>query len=163
MQHLYAPWRENYLRKKTKSCVFCEISQSPTKDLENKVLYRDDELFIVMNAYPYNPGHLLIIPHAHKASVENLELETWLSMNSLVPKVLKALYTYGAQGINMGLNLKKSAGAGIPEHLHMHLVPRFLGDSNFMSVVAQTRVHGLNFDEIFLALKHLLERELKNG
>ncbi|AFI06364.1 HIT family protein [Helicobacter cetorum] len=160
MQYLYAPWREHYLREKAKSCVFCEISQNPTKDLENKVLYRDNELFIVMNAYPYNPGHLLIIPHAHKASVENLEIKTWLSMNSLVPKVLKALYSYGAQGINIGLNLGQSAGAGIPEHLHMHLVPRFLGDSNFMSVVAQTRVHGLNFDKIFLALKPLLEREL---
>ncbi|WP_367971760.1 HIT family protein [Helicobacter acinonychis] len=160
MQHLYAPWRENYLKEKIKNCVFCEISQNPVKDLENRVLYRDNDLFVVMNAYPYNPGHLLIIPHVHKASVELLEINTWLNMNQLVPKVLKALYAYGAQGINVGLNLHKNAGAGIPEHLHMHLVPRFLGDSNFMSVVAQTRVCGIDFNETYLALKSLLEKDL---
>ncbi|MFP6047113.1 HIT family hydrolase [Helicobacter pylori] len=160
MQHLYAPWRESYLKEKNKSCVFCEISQNPTKDSENRVLYRNSDLFVVMNAYPYNPGHLLIVPHAHQASVELLDLNTWLNMNKLVPKVLKALYAYGAQGINLGLNLHRNAGAGIPEHLHMHLVPRFLGDSNFMSVIAQTRVCGIDLNETYLTLKNLLEKEL---
>ncbi|OOP87551.1 HIT family hydrolase, partial [Helicobacter pylori] len=79
--HLYAPWRESYLKEKNKSCVFCGISQNPTKDPENRVLYRNNDLFVVMNAYPYNPGHLLIIPHAHQASVELLEMNTWLNMN----------------------------------------------------------------------------------
>ncbi|MGN8371056.1 HIT family protein, partial [Helicobacter pylori] len=84
----------------------------------------------------------------------------WLNMNALAPKILKALYAYGAQGINLGLNLHRNAGAGIPEHLHMHLVPRFLGDSNFMSVIAQTRVCGMDLNETYLALKNLLEKEL---
>ncbi|AFI04220.1 HIT family protein [Helicobacter cetorum] len=160
MQHLYAPWRKHYLIEKPRDCVFCEIAKNPTKDEENKVLYRNDKAFIVMNAYPYNPGHVLIIPHVHIASVEDLELETWLNVNKLVPKVLKALYAYGAQGVNVGLNLKKSAGAGIPEHLHMHLVPRFVGDSNFMSVIGETRVHGKNFDEVFLKIRVLLQEFL---
>lgn len=81
-------------------------------------------------------------------------------MNALVPKVLKALYAYGAQGINLGLNLHRNARSRNPEHLHMHLVPRFLGDSNFISVIAQTRVCGIDLNETYLTLKNLLEKEL---
>jgi len=155
LKQLYAPWRENYLNgKKNSSCVFCHISKNTHLDDEGRVLYRDDKCFIVMNLYPYTPGHFMIIPHTHLNSLENLDSEVWIHMNILAQKGVKLLKdTLDAGGVNLGMNIGADAGAGIAEHLHLHLVPRWNKDTNFITTIANTRVYGNDELELFKKLK----------
>ena len=126
MEYLYAPWRTEYVKKRGDiKCVFCEISQNPNLDFEHKVLFRDDFCFIVMNKYPYNLTHFMIIPHIHIDNIENLNSEVWLRLSELTRAGVKLLKEFGAYGINIGMNLGVDAGVGIAEHIHMHLVPRW--------------------------------------
>lgn len=150
MDIIYAPTRGEYLKNGGgESCVFCEISEQTQKDKEHYVFYRDEVCFGVMNLYPYTPGHLMFIPHKHIDSPHLLSLQEWLHLSSLVQKACEMLYEFGAQGINTGINIKSAGGAGIPDHLHWHLVPRFARDTNFMTSIAQTRIYGCQFEEIF--------------
>ena len=163
MHTIYAPWRKEYFGSQESSCVFCAISSAPDSDTQNRVFYRDDFCFCVMNRFPYTPGHFMLIPHAHCDSPELLDSKTWAHIQNLSQKAFGILYEYGASGINMGMNVKKAGGAGIPEHIHIHFVPRYVGDTNFMTSVANARTYGVDFDEVFetisrLANKHLKER-----
>ncbi|BDQ29284.1 HIT family protein [Helicobacter ailurogastricus] len=154
MDHLYAPWRSPYLTGDgAPDCVFCAISQNPKDDLKNHVLFRDESCFVVMNRYPYTPGHFMIIPHAHKDSPELLGLELWLHLQKRLYEGLQLLYAFGAQGVNLGFNIKEAAGAGIAPHLHGHLVPRFHKDTNFMTTIGQTRIYGVDFKKIYTTLQ----------
>lgn len=157
----YAPWRTEYVSgKKPSGCVFCNISLDKETDLENHVLFRDEYCFIVMNKYPYTPGHFMIIPHAHTDSLENLESDVWLHMSALAQKGVKMLKEdFGAHGVNIGMNLGVAGGAGIAEHIHLHLVPRFSRDTNFITSVAHTRVYSTDFDKIY---KNLLKYSKKH-
>lgn len=158
MQRIYAPWRSEYFGSSGGECTFCSIANNPQDDEQNKVIYRDKYVYGVMNRYPYTPGHFMIIPLAHCDSPESLPLDVWLHLHTLSHRAMNLLYEYGAQGVNMGLNVKKAGGAGIPEHLHLHFVPRYLGDTNFMTSIANTRTYGINFDEVYERIKKLAEK-----
>lgn len=161
MDILYAPWREAYFSDKRDECVFCGISKEPQNDNKNKVIYRNDELFIVMNKFPYTPGHILIVPHAHIDSPEKLAQNLWLALFSVAQDAMKILYDYGASGINMGMNIKKDAGAGIPAHLHLHLLPRWSGDTNFITSIAGVRSYGIDFERVYQQFCESAKKHLK--
>ncbi|ADR33608.1 histidine triad (HIT) protein [Sulfuricurvum kujiense DSM 16994] len=152
---LYAPWRTEYVSgEKEEGCVFCNISEHPQSDETLHVLYRDEHCFIVMNRYPYTPGHFMIIPHRHTDALEALEPKTWLYMSALAQKGVRLLKEgFGAHGVNIGMNLGRAGGAGIAEHIHLHLVPRWERDTNFITSIAQTRVYSTDFEVIYSRLK----------
>ena len=159
---LYAPWRNEYVAgAKIEGCVFCHISKNSSEDEESKVLYRDEHCFIVMNKYPYTPGHFMIIPHLHTDKLEELAPESWLHMAELAQKCVRLLKEgFGAHGVNIGMNLGKAGGAGIAEHIHMHLVSRFDRDTNFITSIAESRVYSTDFDKIYRKIKSLIPRYL---
>ena len=152
---LYAPWRSEYVTsKKIEGCVFCYIVEHPELDEELGVLYRAPQSFVVMNKYPYAPGHFMVIPNRHIDNLEELEDEVWLEMARLTKRGVALLKdVLGAQGVNIGMNLGAAAGAGIAEHIHMHLVPRWQRDTNFITTIAQTRVYSTDFHAIYEKLR----------
>lgn len=153
MQHLCAPWRSEYFSAKKDSCVFCDVVNSDDDD-KNGVLFRAKHCFGIMNLYPYSPGHFMIIPNQHTDKIEELDEQTWFEMSKFVRlgvEILKKeLY---ANGVNIGMNLGKAAGAGIAEHVHYHLVPRWSGDTNFITTISDVRVNGTPFHPLFEKLK----------
>lgn len=161
MEHLYAPWRDEYIGKKVNSCVFCDISQTPKDDSKNHVLYRDEICYVVMNKYPYTVGHFLVIPHAHTDKLEDLQEKQWLHISLLVQRGVKMLKEgFGAKGVNIGMNLGAEAGAGIAPHIHYHLLPRYAGDTNFISTIGQTRVYSTDFEAVYQKLLKLSKEYL---
>lgn len=138
---LWAPWRIEYiLEEKKGECLFCRKAESKEDD-RNYVLYRSDHSFALLNTFPYNSGHILIAPYRHTAELENLVGEEIFDLLESLQKCLRALKTVmKPDGFNVGFNLGKSAGAGVVDHLHLHLVPRWEGDTNYMPVIANTRV-----------------------
>jgi len=154
MQHLYAPWRYNYVSKeKIPDCVFCHISKN-LDDEKLQVLFWDEYCYIVMNKFPYAPGHIMIIPHFHTCNVEDLDDNIWLKVSLRVKQAVRLLKEImSCEGVNIGMNLGKAAGAGIEQHIHYHLVPRWIGDTNFISSIGKTRVYPASFDDIFKKLK----------
>ncbi|WP_345971038.1 MULTISPECIES: HIT domain-containing protein [Sulfurimonas] len=157
---LYAPWRTDYISgQPIEGCVFCHISEHTEADEELHVLYRDEHCFAVMNRYPYTPGHFMIIPHLHTEALETLDPEAWLRISALAQQGVRMLKEgFGAQGVNIGMNLGKAGGAGIAEHIHLHLVPRWERDTNFMTAVSGTRVYSTDFEKIYRRLKELAPR-----
>jgi len=156
MEHLYAPWRTAYITgdSKIEGCVFCHIAQHPECDDELEVLWRASGCFVVMNRYPYTPGHFMIIPNRHTDAIETLDEAVWLQMTRLARAGVRMLKEgFGAQGVNLGMNLGEAGGAGIAEHVHLHLVPRFARDTNFITAIAQTRVYGTDFRAVYERLK----------
>jgi len=143
MEHIWAPWRIKYIetaKAGAKGCFLCEKPKE-NNDAANYILYRGEKNFIVLNSYPYNPGHLMVAPYRHVASPAELTEEERREHYELVSrsvKVLKKALKPG--GFNIGMNLGKVAGAGVADHIHSHIVPRWVGDSNFMPVVADVRV-----------------------
>ncbi len=159
---LYAPWRDEYVtEQKIEGCVFCHIVSHTEDDAKLHVLYRDEYCFMVMNKYPYTPGHFMIIPNIHTDKLEALPSETWLHMSALAQKGV-ALLKEGlhAKGVNIGMNLGAAAGAGIAEHIHMHLVPRWERDTNFITSIGHTRVYSTDFEKIYKKIKELLPKYL---
>ncbi len=154
---LYAPWRDEYVKHhKIEGCAFCHISKNESDDESMHVLHRDKHCFIVMNKYPYTPGHFMIIPHFHTDKLEELDSEVWLHISSLAQKGVALLKeALNAQGVNIGMNLGKAGGAGIAEHIHLHLVPRWKGDTNFMTSIVDTRIHSTDFVKIYENIKSL--------
>ena len=152
MDRLYAPWRREYHLKKQDGCVFCQIKNSDDKDY---VFYKDEICFFVMNKFPYNPGHFMIIPNKHTPNLEDLSKEEISHIAIMAQKGVKILKKWGATGINVGFNLGFDAGAGIPEHIHMQLVPRFQRDTNFITTISETRVYSADFDKIFEEIKEI--------
>lgn len=152
---LYAPWRTEYISgDKIEGCVFCHISANSEDDASLHVLYRDKDCFVVMNKYPYTPGHFMIIPHHHTHELESLDSRVWLRMSALAQQGVRLLKTsFGAQGVNIGMNLGKAGGAGIAEHIHLHLVPRWERDTNFITSIADTRVYSTDFERIYQKIK----------
>lgn len=141
MENLWAPWRMQFiedLRLRSGGCVLCELAL-PGDDRERLVLHRGKLSFVIMNRYPYNNGHLMVIPYRHTASLSALGAEEHAEIMHLCAKSLDVMAgAIGAEGFNCGINIGKVAGAGITDHLHLHVVPRWLGDTNFMPVIADT-------------------------
>lgn len=161
MNYMYAPWRDAYFSERPEGCVFCNITEHPELDENHHVLYRDELCFIVMNRYPYSPGHFMVIPHHHTDAIETLDADTWLHISLMVQRCVRMLKEgIGAQGVNLGMNLGKSGGAGIAEHIHYHVIPRWIGDTNFITTIADTRVYGTDFEKIYRHLQRLIPKYL---
>jgi len=154
MEQIWAPWRIQYIQmEKPKGCILCEKPQED-KDTENHILYRGGANFIILNGYPYNPGHLMVAPYRHVDSLDNLtkqELHEHFEIVSLAIKVLRHEFNPG--GFNIGANLGRIAGAGIDDHFHTHIVPRWQGDTNCMPVISDTRVMPEALAETYQKLK----------
>jgi len=141
MEQLWAPWRMEYIqRAKESGCILCQ-KPGENNDQANLILYRGKNNFVILNAFPYNPGHLMIAPYRHIASLQDVTDDEAREHFNLVKKSLTVLkQVLKPDGFNVGLNVGKSAGAGIEEHLHTHIVPRWQGDTNFMPVLSDTRI-----------------------
>lgn len=159
MEKLFSPWRLRYIasaRAKDRGCVFCRAFKG-RRDRENLVLYRGRDNFVILNKYPYSNGHLMIVPGAHLPSLKDAPAHALGEMMDLVVRCESALRAvYRPTGINLGMNLGRSAGAGIEGHFHMHLVPRWEGDTNFMTVVHGTRVIPEALSSTYRRLRPLL-------
>ena len=157
MENLYAPWRTQYVstnKEKINGCVFCHIVNNPNDNDELGVIYRCEKFFIVMNKYPYSAGHFMIIPNFHTDKLEELDPKVWQEMTLYAQVGVKMLKdVLNAQGVNIGMNIGQISGAGIAEHIHLHLVPRWMGDTNFITTIADTRVYSSDFDKIFQRFK----------
>lgn len=141
MKHIWAPWRIEYIKaEKPSGCILCEKPKE-NKDKENYILYRGKQNYVMLNAYPYNPGHLLIAPYRHTGSLEELTEAERNEHYELVSRSIAVLKKVMCpEGFNIGANLGKVAGAGIDDHFHTHVVPRWQGDNNFMPVLGEVRV-----------------------
>jgi ATP adenylyltransferase len=156
MKRLWAPWRVNYIREPSPNgCIFCS-KPSENKDVENLILHRGKFNFVIMNAFPYNPGHLMVVPYRHLGKIEDISPEERIEHYELVSRAVGILRSCtGAENFNIGMNLGRVAGAGIADHVHTHIVPRWNGDNNFMPVLAETRVISESIAEIYSRLKVL--------
>jgi ATP adenylyltransferase len=141
MDYLWTPWRYAYVTSidKTPGCIFCDLQKR--EDAEAYIVHRGRQNFIIINSFPYTSGHVMVVPYAHLDELQKLPSETASEMIELCRRmegVLRALYR--PEGINLGMNLGKAAGAGVAGHVHMHVLPRWTADSNFMGTVGETRV-----------------------
>jgi ATP adenylyltransferase len=140
LDRLWSPWRLEYVTgSKPTGCVFCDAPRPPHPD--SLIVYERKHAYVILNLYPYNNGHVMVVPYRHVPSIAALTPEELHEMADLVALSERALLTaYEPHGINVGVNLGKPAGAGVEQHVHIHLVPRWNGDTNFMTVVGETRV-----------------------
>jgi ATP adenylyltransferase len=142
MDRLWSPWRYRYVSRAAASdegCVFC--NKPGESDEDGLILFRGRRNFVILNLFPYTTGHLMVVPYEHCAALEDLGEETAVEMMALVRRAVTCLkQVYRPAGLNVGMNLGECAGAGIAEHLHMHVLPRWPGDANFMTTVGETRV-----------------------
>ena len=155
MERLWAPWRLSYVRgeRKKEGCIFCQAAESGD-DAAHHVLLRGESCFVMLNAFPYNSGHLMVSPRRHVPSLENLDGDELLQLMTLTQRSLSALReTYGPDGFNLGVNEGEIAGAGFADHVHMHVVPRWAADNNFMAVTGDTRVLPQSLDDSYAALR----------
>lgn len=159
MDHLWSPWRYQYVSESgpVAGCIFCSKS-SEQRDTENYIIYRGSANFILLNLYPYVTGHLMIAPYKHIASLEAASEPVTSEMILLARRAEIHLgEVYNPQGFNLGMNLGQAAGAGVPGHIHMHVLPRWVGDTNYMTTVAETRVLAESLDVTFAKLKKAFE------
>ncbi|WP_457741772.1 HIT family protein [Thermococcus sp.] len=158
MKILWAPWRIEYIRSpKHNGCIFCDFPKE-NRDKERLILYRGRYSFVIMNNYPYNPGHVMVAPYRHVANWEELTDEELLEIMKLTQLMIRAIKkAMKPDGFNLGVNLGRVAGAGIESHVHLHIVPRWNGDTNFMPVIADTKVIPESLEEAYDELKKAIE------
>ena len=162
MDKLYAPWRDQYVMSQTKkdqvrACVFCTLFDGKEPDKDRYILYNDIDVVVLLNLYPYNAGHLLIVPKKHVAELYDLsdkELLKMMKLSAMSTQFVKQALTCEAS--NFGANLGKIAGGGIPEHVHLHVVPRFLGDTGF-TVVGQAKQISVDLNSVYKKLQPYFE------
>ncbi|HVA94044.1 MAG TPA: HIT domain-containing protein [Candidatus Dormibacteraeota bacterium] len=158
MDYLWTPWRYRYVAeaKNAAGCVFCN-APAANRDEDMLILSRGVKNFIILNRYPYTSGHVMIVPYAHSADFAALDTATTAEMMFLAQRVQAALdETYHPDGFNLGMNLGRSAGAGIADHLHLHLLPRWTGDTNFMTTVSETRLEPEDLSATYAKLRTAL-------
>lgn len=158
METKFTPWRMEYIKRDDRTdggCVFCTMVQAPlASDGDNLLLYRGEHCFVVLNLYPYNPAHLMVVPYQHSSDLAHLEPAVGDELFALTRRSVAIIEReYQPHGFNLGMNLGRTAGAGIAEHLHMHLVPRWGGDTNFMPIVGQTRLIPEELGHTYLRLR----------
>lgn len=155
MHYLWSPWRMTYIEKhkEEEACVFCDapaISDGP----QNLIVYRGRRAYVILNRYPYTSGHIMVVPYDHQPSLEGLDPDTRAEMLELATQGIRALRrAYRPEGFNLGVNIGEPAGAGITEHVHLHVVPRWTGDTNFMSSLGQTRVLPQTLEDTWLRIR----------
>lgn len=151
MKRIWAPWRMAYIKGDTEEtgCLFC--NQLAQRDgPQNLILYRGQRAFVILNRFPYTNGHMMVVPNEHKHSIEELDDQTLAELFQLTNQALGILrQTYGAENFNIGINIGEASGAGVTDHVHLHVVPRWSGDTSFMSTVAETRVLPEALEETF--------------
>lgn len=154
MKQIWAPWRMEYIRMaKPVNCILCDKPKED-KDDANRILYRGKYNFVMMNNYPYNPGHLLIAPYRHVPGLDELTAAEMKEHGEITQQCIRVLKKcFNPNGFNIGVNMGKVAGAGIADHVHSHIVPRWQGDTNFMPVVGDIRVIPEAVDETYRQLK----------
>jgi ATP adenylyltransferase len=166
MKNLWAPWRMQYIAPKTPpesteqehQCIFC-TQPAAHRDAEYHILYRGEHCYMMLNLYPYNNGHLMIVPYQHVGSIEKLDSATLTELMEQAQLALRALrFAMKPDGFNMGINEGKVAGAGYADHMHLHVVPRWDGDTNFMPVLADVKVMPEHLDVVYEELKQALEK-----
>lgn len=142
MENLWAPWRMQFIeevRDKGSGCIFCELG-APGDDRERLVLYRGETCYAVLNRFPYNNGHMMIVPYKHTGELGDLSSEEYSEMMGICSEAVKIMReAMNAEGFNCGFNIGAVAGAGIKDHVHMHVVPRWCGDTNFLPIISDTR------------------------
>lgn len=167
MEILWSPWRTKYIEsftdeKNENLCFICEAIEKVDEAKERLVVFRTNSTIVIMNKFPYNAGHLLISPLKHTGTLENLNSEELLDLISTVRFSLKVLeVAMKPHGFNVGINIGRVAGAGLPEHIHFHVIPRWIGDTSFISVISDTKVISQSMEEIYDKLFNLF-RTLKN-
>lgn len=141
MDYLWTPWRYAYVSGASApaGCIFCDVPKQ--SDEQSRIVYRAKHCYIILNTFPYTNGHVMIVPYAHLDELKKLPAESAQEMMALSQRMEGVLWTlYKPDGINLGMNIGKAAGAGVAAHIHMHVLPRWIADANFLSVVAETRV-----------------------
>ena len=161
MDVLWSPWRYSYIKSgeaetsdADSSCVFCSILASPASDEEKFILHRAGFNFVILNIYPYTSGHLMIVPYSHTPELADLtkqESDELMDLTKHCQSIIKEVYQ--PHGMNLGMNLGKAAGAGVAGHLHLHILPRWIGDANFMTAIGQTRTIPEDLRETYEKLK----------
>ena len=155
MDVLWSPWRYSYIKSEDAAeCVFCEVVNDPAADKERFILYRAGLNFVILNIYPYISGHLMIVPYRHMEHLTDAttdETTELMELTKLTQGILREVYE--PDGINIGMNLGKAAGAGVAGHYHMHLLPRWVGDANFMTAIGQTRTVPESLEDTYNKLK----------
>ncbi|HNT52796.1 MAG TPA: HIT domain-containing protein [Candidatus Syntrophosphaera sp.] len=156
--YLYSPWRLDYiLSEKPGDCILCRY-QDLGADADNLIVHRGNHCYVMLNRYPYNNGHIMLVPYQHLRNLRDLVPGVMFELAQLAQLSERVLQeTYNCDGIDLGLNLGRAAGAGVDEHLHLHMVPRWLGDSNFMSVVSGQRVIPEAFELTYEKLRNAFQ------
>ena len=161
-ERLWAPWRSKYIQgvDDDKGCVFCSgPRKDKTHDRDNLILHRGEHWFVLMNLYPYNNGHLMVVPYMHTSVLsdidENTVVEMWRLLNACKRVLSETLHP---EAFNVGMNLGRTAGAGIDQHIHMHIVPRWNGDTNLMPVLGKTKIISQDLWETYDQMKPLFDR-----
>ncbi len=161
MEHLWAPWRMQYIENeidKTDGCIFCEF---PKANADEKYLipYRSHKCFVILNKFPYNNGHVMVVPYMHTGNFTALPADVLLDLQQTIQKTIQVMQNImHPHGFNVGMNIGRTAGAGIDEHLHFHIVPRWDGDTNFMPILANTKVVSESLEATFKKFKNEFER-----
>jgi ATP adenylyltransferase len=163
MDRMWAPWRMQYVSEISKDdgtgCVFCD-NPARSDDRNDLILFRGEKSFIILNRYPYNNGHLMVVPYLHTAQITDLDEQTSSEMWRLITKGVQCLRTaYKPEGFNIGMNMGRAGGAGIDQHLHFHIVPRWGGDANFMLTIGETKVISQGLMESYDILFAIMHRE----
>jgi len=161
MEILWSPWRTKYIEsfkdeENGRSCFVCEAINNPNEAKERLVVYRTEHTIVVMNKFPYNAGHLLICPIKHTSTLDDLSSEELLDLMTVIRKSIQILgEAMKPHGYNVGMNIGRVAGAGLPEHIHFHVIPRWNGDTSFISVISDTKVISQSMEEIYDKLNSL--------
>jgi ATP adenylyltransferase len=158
MDYLWTPWRYRYVADASKDerCIFCD-ALAANDDARTLIVLRGEKNFVILNRFPYTSGHVMVVPYVHVADLASAEPETLGEMMRIAQRVQRALgKTYRPQGYNLGINLGTAAGAGITGHLHLHILPRWAGDANFMTVVGETRVEPEDLSTTFERMRQAL-------
>ena len=158
MDHLWTPWRYAYVSTadKASGCIFCELPNLGD-EAQARIVYRGQRCYIVLNAFPYTPGHVMVVPYQHLDELQKLSAAAAGEMIELAQKMERTLRgLYSPDGVNLGMNIGKAAGAGVAGHIHLHVLPRWLADSNFISVVGETRILPETLESTYTRLREAL-------
>jgi ATP adenylyltransferase len=163
MDYLWTPWRYAYVTaaEKISGCIFCDLPKQGD-DVKARIVHRAKHCYIVLNTYPYTPGHIMVVPFQHLDQLQKLPVEAAHEMIELAQKmeaILRQLYS--PDGVNLGMNIGKAAGAGVAGHIHMHVLPRWVADANFVSFIGETRILPESLEMTYDRIKGALETPLK--